>query len=532
MKLIFAGQGETVQPFTNLLFNCTRNPKCQRAFYVPVNDFSDIVFYTDLPGSPTVTLIEVLNVCEIGNVGTAVSTQYVAGIKPDLSWYGVFGGLVVTPPVGVIYNRFFFRFTFTVGGEDYVYYSEQFEFPYCEDLMELKGCYPNEEPGVEAFDCNGIYYGYTTGEFLGDENFRYFHWAFLRMASVIEQRNKMSFTAFNNKRIYKTIFNREWLLEHEFVPTFYKDVLIGIYNRGNIRINGTEWKLAESQDISILDVDSKLWRMDMILDSECKQIFGCQPADCLPRVPPPDCVPVGFTPEIPTPVLPDGQVGVAYSYSFDIIGTPPFTLEIVSKPAWMTIAIVGSTVSFTGVPTEPAEASVNIIIRNCEDEFFISLENNFTVTNVCRVWTNDNEFNITIDYIDCNGDLVEGVTLTPTSSVCAYEITAQDAGTILEGGICDGGEFVVQSLSAQVNNITGITNTVTYPVLNTTVSAGWSAFTGGTINVDITTTAGEIRVYYNGVLQSVDPTTVSGIYPISLAAVGGGTLIRVEVEQF
>lgn len=299
MKLIYAGQGVSASPYTNLLFNCTRNARCQNPFYVPVEAFSDISLYADLTGSPTLVEISVIDVCgPVENTGTAVSTQYVVGTKPDETWYGVFSGLVVTPPVGVTYTRFFFKLSFTIAGIVHVYYSQQYEFPVCEDLTFVQGCYPNEEAGTSAFDCNGIYYGFPNSEdFLGSEYFRYVHSGYVRLGSIIEQKNTMTFTAFNNKRIYKSVFNREWLFEFEIVPTFYKDHLVGIFNRGNVRVQLPgealfEWKLAESQDISILSTDSKLWRMDMLFDAECKQVFGCKPADCvLPGPPDPCCDP-------------------------------------------------------------------------------------------------------------------------------------------------------------------------------------------------------------------------------------------------
>lgn len=291
MKLLYAGHGVSVKSYTELLFNCVRNQKCERLFYVPVNFFSDIVLYADLPGKPTLMQIEVMNVCDIANVGTAVSSKYVIGQTNTDAWYATIGQIVVTPPVGVTYNKFFFKLSFTVSGVVHVYYSQQYEFPYCDDLKFLRGCYPNEEVGTDAYDCNGLYYGFPTNEdFLGDQYYRYIHTAFLRMSSVIEQRNKFTFTAFNSKKIYKSVFNREWLLEFEIVPTFYKDALIGIFARGQVQYDGTEYILAESQDISIIDVDSKLWKMDMLFASECKNTFGCSPADCiLPGPPPPVC---------------------------------------------------------------------------------------------------------------------------------------------------------------------------------------------------------------------------------------------------
>lgn len=287
MKLIYAGILGTELPYTSLLFNCTRNQNCQAPFYVPVKQFSDIVFYADLPVLPESIQVEVLNVCDIDNVGSAVFTNYVAG-KNKKGWYGVFGTPVVTPPEGVTYNCFFFKVKIVVGETTYVYYSEQMCFPVCETLVSLKGCYPNTEPLTDSFDCNGIYYGLADPdeEFLGTVNYRYFHWAYLRMASVIEQKNKLSFTVFNSKKAYKNIFSRESMLEFEFVPTFFKNVLMGIFNRGNIKIDNVEWRLSEEQEFSITDNDTKLWQLDVALAEQCKQYFGCGEDDCvLPAVP-------------------------------------------------------------------------------------------------------------------------------------------------------------------------------------------------------------------------------------------------------
>lgn len=309
MKLLYAGQGVSAKSYTQLQYNCTRNKACQRLYYVPVNQFSDVVFFADLVGKPDTYQIDVYNVCDIAHIGSAVANDYVIGTTPSGSWYGVFGSFIVTPPMGVVYDKFFFKFTFTIGALSYVYYSEQFEFPWCDNLTPLRGCYPNETVGSDAFDCNGIYYGFPNNEdFLGNGVYRYFHTAFLRLASIIEQKNSFVFTAFNSRRIYKSEFTRQYLFESDIVPTFFKDVLIGIYNRGNVQINGNEWKLADQQDVSMIDTDSKLWRLDILLDSLCKQNFGCKPADCALPVPSCEGNPTGLTYEL---------VGENWIFTFD-----------------------------------------------------------------------------------------------------------------------------------------------------------------------------------------------------------------------
>lgn len=59
------------------------------------------------------------------------------------------------------------------------------------------------------------------------------------------------------------------------------------------------------------------------------------------------CVPVAI---VGSPSLPDGHSGVGYGYSFSVSGDSPFSLSAIVNPAWMTIAVTGSSVGFTGTP--------------------------------------------------------------------------------------------------------------------------------------------------------------------------------------
>lgn len=70
---------------------------------------------------------------------------------------------------------------------------------------------------------------------------------------------------------------------------------------------------------------------------------------------------------IPDTVLPHAVVGVPYNQSIILGGTRPFVLDIINKPAWMTITIVGNAVSFTGTPTVVASGLPIIFnVSNCE----------------------------------------------------------------------------------------------------------------------------------------------------------------------
>lgn len=95
-------------------------------------------------------------------------------------------------------------------------------------------------------------------------------------------------------------------------------------------------------------------------------MLGSNIADA-PDVPPvPGCVAVTFPAGIK---MTNAQVNSAYLYSFDVGGTAPFTLTDIVKPAWMTIAVAGNTVSFTGLPDAVAtRINVSFAITNCSND--------------------------------------------------------------------------------------------------------------------------------------------------------------------
>lgn len=307
MKMINAGPvGPVSSNFGNYLFNCTRNKQCQRPYFIPAKSLSELVFYADLPGKPLTYQASIMDLCtpncEGGTPGDFnfdynydfligegclptgtdfVFNSYVAGKKPDGTWYGVFGAPsdVATP------SFFFVRIVVNVDGVEYIFYSEMFEKDTCDTLTLVRGCYPNEPAGASATDCNGIYYGFpTNNDPLGSPNFRYIHSAYVRKASVIDADEKLTISLFNSRRPYKTTVTHGKVFEFELVPPFYKDHLLSIFARGVIQITQDgktiEYKLQEEQTWSVLSRENKLWALDVLLGDVCKQIFGCSPSDC------------------------------------------------------------------------------------------------------------------------------------------------------------------------------------------------------------------------------------------------------------
>lgn len=66
--------------------------------------------------------------------------------------------------------------------------------------------------------------------------------------------------------------------------------------------------------------------------------------------------------------LPNGNVGTPYSYTINLIGTPPFNTSVSNRPSWMNIpsVITGNSFTITGTPTTAGTTiPVNFTITNC-----------------------------------------------------------------------------------------------------------------------------------------------------------------------
>lgn len=384
MKLLNGGNSIFPISYDKVLYNCTRNKACQPAYFVPIKAMSDIVMGGNVSGTlPDTINIQVYNACNLQQTpGTAIAGKYVMGRRPEGdSYYLVLGNLTVVPPAGVTYTRFFLKITLNKNvGVDQFYYSQMFEIDPCNDLTLITGCYPDEPTGTMAYDVNGVYYGFPKpgAQLLGDPTYRYYHNYYVRNGSVTEHDIKMNTVRFKSRRAYKTTVTRSSLFEFEFIPGFYKNELLSAFARGQVTLDGNntdKYTLAEEQSWTIVNEDSKQWKMDVVFDTEYKQSFGCDESTCLPPVKS-CCDPSGVSAsvelincELPSfsGDIPQGTAGVSYFQSFDIDGALPFDFGAIDKPAWLGVSVSNTTgnVVFSGVPPEGGSYPVKFTITNC-----------------------------------------------------------------------------------------------------------------------------------------------------------------------
>lgn len=92
------------------------------------------------------------------------------------------------------------------------------------------------------------------------------------------------------------------------------------------------------------------------------------------------CVGVGIS---SAPVyLPDAIVDTPYSYIMNLTGTAPFNIDNITKPAWMSINVVGSTIEFTGTPAPGDLGSgitVSFDIHNCSGGYTVAYSDTIDV---------------------------------------------------------------------------------------------------------------------------------------------------------
>lgn len=365
MKMINAGAAD-IADYHLYSYNCNVGI-CKRPYFAPVPTFGDVQLYvkfgTIKPTSVTFTKFDLCGSEEPEEIHTSC---YIIANNGSY-WYGIFKGF----STATSFEAFLIALevTYTTGPNG-TFFSEQYRIGNtCETLTKLQVCYP---ANYNAEDINGIYVGEPDGSqtITGNDLIYYQHLYWVRDAEAPEIQNKITFVN-NWIKNFSTKLNKIFEFRPEPVPGWYKDYLLSVYFRGQIKINDVETKISDL-NFDLLVPEANIWKAYVKIDKELRGTFGCAPIDC--STTDCECVNVGFA--ILPIILPAAQVGVAYNYTIFLTGTAPFTLSDIVKPAWMTITIVGSTIVFSGTPAvgditsddDHDTINVSLNIHNCGDE--------------------------------------------------------------------------------------------------------------------------------------------------------------------
>lgn len=158
------------------------------------------------------------------------------------------------------------------------------------------------------------------------------------------------------------------------------------------------------------------------------------------------------------PVLPDAISFNAYSYSFAVTGTVPFTLSSIVKPTWMVIAVSGSNINFSGTPLA-ADEGVGITVS-------------FTINNPCG----------SVGFADTINVNSGGARFGATTFVSGDSLTSVEIANLLG----EPATTVTITLDTLTNNNGGVlkVNSVV-AALNDTWNVLLDANGNGTLNVEI-----------------------------------------------
>lgn len=162
-------------------------------------------------------------------------------------------------------------------------------------------------------------------------------------------------------KLTKSLLTKEYQVQTDFMTEQMHDSLcvalahdsVNVYSSsysGSVS-KSSEYNLPWDDDMCIAQADFKVAVTPFAIRNN-----NCQ--DCAEVIP---CVVVS----VADFSLPDAHPDVAYNYSINLLGTAPFEIADIVKPAWMTVALTGSVVSFSGTPADAAAAaSVSATITN------------------------------------------------------------------------------------------------------------------------------------------------------------------------
>lgn len=162
------------------------------------------------------------------------------------------------------------------------------------------------------------------------------------------------------------------------------------------------------------------------------------------------CTPVSID---ESPLLPDGEIGSAYDYVINLLGTTPFTLTSIVKRSWMTITVIGSTIEFGGIPdVEETNVDVSFTINNCDADT-VDFAQTIDVTDSSSLITIEIANNDTAANIESVGPISYSISTGAYPIGPLSGITGVHAGTTVPIDVVVSGLPVGRTLRVTVNSV-------------------------------------------------------------------------------
>lgn len=268
----------TISNYGNYISNCTLN---QFPYKIPVNNLQDVQLFIEIGSEPSAVQYQLIHTCgpNAGTIETLTTSSYVVGQDTNFEWYGVFKNFDNTAnPL----TCFVIAITLTVGGNDYIYFSEEYcKEVSCRNLTLIKGCYGNLNNKI-SYDCNGVYFGTHAGEGtpMGDTTIVYQHQLLLRDIEVTKLAIKNTFKQ-GMTRNFRTEKEKIYQFWAEVIPEWYVDEIDAIFYRGEVFVGGTKYLVNETAFEKIEDC-KKIWKPTATFKESCFQSFSCEADPCAP----------------------------------------------------------------------------------------------------------------------------------------------------------------------------------------------------------------------------------------------------------
>ena len=336
MKMVNAGD-VAISAYSQYVYNCTLK-RCQRSYVVPLPNSEAMQLYVWFGAEkPTSWQMWAIDTCG-GTADEDIDTNcFIIGYS-GTGWYGVFRGYTIAalgwvPALRVNY-----------ASRSETFFGEEMNVDAaCGNLGKVSVCY---DKAAGYTDINGIFTGEASDLFPseGKPDLFYQHEYYVRDAIVVPELLRATFTS-NTRVNFATQLLRIFEFRCEAVPGWYKEYLLAVFFRGNLFINDVATKISELAIEKIND-DADLWKPWAKIEKEEKAAFGCELPVCED---PCLCV----APSVTSATLPTAIEGEPYSAFVPWLGTLPATVTLDTAPAWLSAAIVGNQVHFTGTPPLP-----------------------------------------------------------------------------------------------------------------------------------------------------------------------------------
>lgn len=263
---------DTQETYIEQLYNCRIDRRRCKPYSIPYTTFDGITFYAEFDSVNIPNLVQffIYCSCDTSQQIAIGPKDYVIGTRPNGRKYLIF---TLDDPDPALLPCECFSIYINIPDVG-AWSSEKFCFERCDDVIKIESCY-TVSTGDNS-DCNGTYYGFTAGDYLGNSSLSYNHLMYIRKSTLKGNIKSVTYTESEilNKKSKVLVKDHKTFNIAEELPKFRADEIQAILTVGSLLYDGVNYIVQSATFESIIDC-CETFKVSGVFGSNCELPISC-----------------------------------------------------------------------------------------------------------------------------------------------------------------------------------------------------------------------------------------------------------------